>query len=96
MKILKNKTYEKLQQCLTELQLDLNDKIDENKLLEEQVKYLQTQLKSSNDIVTKLGYDIDDKNKEIKRLKTLLTKNKIEYKKEDNNAKSRQKNIQEK
>lgn len=72
MKILSKKQYEKLQQAMVNLQMDLNDAREDNKTLEAQVKYLQDTYK-----------DYDDKNKEIKRLKQLCTRNKINYKKED-------------
>ena len=79
MKIMSKKQYEKLQQAMVDLQMDLNDAREDNKTLEAQVKYLQDQLKANEQLTSELY----DKNKEIKKLKTLLTKNKINYKKED-------------
>lgn len=79
MKILSKKKYEKLQQAMVNLQMDLNDAKEDNKTLEAQVKYLQDQVKANEQLTSELY----DKNKEIKRLKTLLTKNKINYKKDD-------------
>lgn len=81
MKIMSKKTYEKLQQCLTELQMDYTDAKDQIDLYNQQVAYLQDQLNFANNKLEQLGWDLNDKNKEIKKLKTLLTKNGIEYKK---------------
>ena len=82
MKILSNKRYEKLKQCLTELQMDMNDAREQMDLYNSQVAYLQDNVNQANNKIEQLGWEIDDKNKEIKRLKTLLTKNGISYKKE--------------
>lgn len=83
MKILSSKKYEKLQQCLTELQMDINDAHEQMDLYLKQVAYLQDQTNYANNKLEQFEIIIDDKNKEIKRLKTLLTKNGINYKKEE-------------
>lgn len=90
MKILSKKNYEKLQQCLTNLQMDMNDANEQMDLYLKQVAYLQDQLNYTNNKLEQLEIIIDDKNKEIKRLKTLLTKNKISYKKENNNGRKKE------
>ena len=82
MKILSKKKYEKLQECLTELQMDINDAREQMDLYNSQVAYLQDNINQANNKIEQLGWVIDDKNKEIKRLKTLMTKNGINYKKE--------------
>lgn len=85
MKILSSKKYEKLQQCLTDLQMDYADAKDQMDLYLKQVAYLQDELNYANNKIEQLGFVIDDKNKEIKRLKTLMTKNGVSYKKEIKN-----------
>ena len=85
MKILSKKKYEKLQQCLTNLQMDMNDAHEQMDLYLKQVAYLQDQLNYTNNKLEQLEIIIDDKNKEIKRLKTLMTKNGVSYKKEAKN-----------
>ena len=94
MKILSKKSYEKLQQCLTELQMDFTDTKEQLQIYDEQVVYLNEELRNCKDEVIKLSWELDDKNREIKRLKTLLTKNNIKYKKEDKNE-TRKKILQE-
>ena len=84
MKIISKKEWEKINQTMVNLQLDYNDKIQENALLEEQVKYLQKALENErqNNIEFINIYEVETikyKNT-IKKLKTLLTKNKIDYK----------------
>lgn len=86
MKILSKKKYEKLQECLTELQMDYADAKDQMKIYDEQVNYLQNKLNTTLNDLEKVSLDLEDKNKEIKRLKTLLTKNGIIYKKEVKNG----------
>lgn len=87
MKILSKKKYNKLQECLTELQMDYADAKDQMKIYDEQVNYLQNKLNTTLNDLEKVSLDLEDKNKEIKRLKTLLTKNGIIYKKEVKNGK---------
>jgi len=95
MKILSKKKYEKLQDCLAELQMDYADAKEQLNLYNEQVAYLQDKLNCANNRIEQLGCEIDDKNKEIKKFKTLLTKNGISYKKEKNNE-PREKVLQKK
>ena len=87
MKILSKKSYEKLQQCMTNLQMDLNDAYEQIRLYNEQVKYLRNLHSDNTTVVNNLTDLVSEKNKEIRRLKTLLTKNGISYKKEDKNGK---------
>jgi hypothetical protein len=47
------------------------------------VAYLQDELNYANNKLEQFEIIIDDKNKEIKRLKTLMTKNGVSYKKEE-------------
>ena len=76
------KKYEKLQQCLVDLQMDLNDYREQMDLYLKQVAYLQDELNYANNKIEQLGIIIDEKNKENKRIKTVMTKNGISYKKE--------------
>lgn len=82
MKIISNKKYEKLQQTLVDLQLDLNEAYEDNKTYNMQVEHLLEEKRILLADNQKMECDILDYKKEIKKLKTLLTKNKIEYKKE--------------
>ena len=82
IKIMTKKKYEKLQQCLVDLQMDINDAHEQMELYLKQVAYLQDELNYANNKIEQLGIIIDEKNKEIKRLKTVMTKNGISYKKE--------------
>jgi capsule polysaccharide export protein KpsE/RkpR len=82
MKILSSKKYEKLQQCLVDLQMDINDAHEQMDLYLKQVAYLQDELNYANNKLEQFGIIIEEKNKEIKRLKTLMTKNGVSYKKE--------------
>lgn len=81
MKILTNKKWEQYQQMICDLQMDMGELIENNKIYYEQVEYLRRTLADANNDIEKLGCDIDTYLKEIKRLKCLLTKNKIDYKK---------------
>jgi len=76
MKIMSKKQYEKMQQCMVDLQMDLNQAKEENAILEKQVEYLRGIVKA-NELLT------SNKDKEIKRLKQLCTRNNVNYKKED-------------
>lgn len=82
IKIMTKKKYEKLQQCLVDLQMDINDAHEQMELYLKQVAYLQDELNYANNKTEQLACVIDEKNKEIKRLKTLMTKNGVSYKKE--------------
>lgn len=86
MKIISNKKWEEMNQTLVDLQMELNDKKEEYAILNEQVAYLQRKLRAARDDNYKLGNlivgnekDIVNYKKTIKALKTLLTKNKIDY-----------------
>ena len=81
MKILSKKKWEKYQQMVCDLQMDLGDALEDNKSYYRQVEYLRQTLTDVNNQNEKLACDIDENLKEIKRLKCLLTKNKIDYKK---------------
>lgn len=83
MKILSKKKYEKLQQCLVDLQMDINDAHEQMDLYLKQVAYLQDELNYANNKLEQFEIIIEEKNKEIKRLKTLMTKNGVSYKKEE-------------
>lgn len=50
MKILSKKKWEKMNQLVVNLQLDLNDTREQLKISEEQVEYLQNELRKANDI----------------------------------------------
>lgn len=82
MKILSSKKYEDVVQKLTDLALDLEQEKSDNSLLHEQVMYLTDQLSDERFTTAKLESDLLDAKKEVKKLKTLLTRNKITYKKE--------------
>jgi len=87
MKIISGKKWEEINQEIVNLKLDLNEaKIDNSKYLE-QVEYLQNSIKTetsiSDDLVETIEeYEIRMKKQKdtIRKLKTLLTKNKIDYK----------------
>ena len=87
MKIISKKEWEKINQTMVNLQLDYNDLKIDNNLLEEQVKYLQKELeneKTASDAFSKVIEEyyvkIENQRMLIRNLKTLLTKNKIDYK----------------
>ena len=72
-----------MQQCLVDLQMDINDAHEQMDLYLKQVAYLQDQTNYANNKLEQFEIIIEEKNKEIKRLKTLMTKNGISYKKEE-------------
>ena len=82
MKIFSNKKYEELVQKLTDLGLEIEYQKSQNEILDRQVKVLLEAIDEEKFTTAKLESDLIDAKKETKRLKTLLTKNKIEYKKE--------------
>lgn len=94
MKILTNKKYEELMQTITNLQMEYASAKHDNSTYYEQVEYLR---KANIDLDKKLEQlmadcikndsDIKDYKKEIKFLKSLLTKNGIVYKKGEKNGK---------
>lgn len=99
MKIISNKKWEEINQEIVNLKLDLNEaKDDENKYLK-QINYLQKELeneKTASDAFSKVIEEyfvkIESQKDTIRKLKTLLTKNKIDYKslldKESKNVKT--------
>lgn len=87
MKILTKKTYEKLQQIITDLKMDISDLHGQIDIYVEQVQYLQNTNREKGFFIEKLDCDIEDYKKEIKRLRQLCTKNGINYKKGDKNGK---------
>ncbi len=87
MKIISNKKWEEMNQELVNIQLDLNEARRDNDTYLEQVKYLQKQLeneKTASDAFSKVIEEyfvkIEIQRNIIRKLKTLLTKNKIDYK----------------
>lgn len=87
MKIISSKKWEEMNQELVNLQLDLSEARRDNDTYLEQVKYLQENLKTetsiSDDLVETIEeYEIRMKKQKdtIRTLKTLLTKNNINYK----------------
>lgn len=87
MKILSKKRYEEIKQKLTDVALDLQSEKTDNELYKQQVEYLTNSINDKQHEVSLLNAKIDECKKEIKYLKTLLTKNGIQYKKEDKNGK---------
>lgn len=92
IKIISGKKWEEMEQKLVDLQLDLNKALDDEQTYLKQVEYLQKEIenkkneleKERNDNIQILNiYEIETiKYKDtIKKLKTLLTKNKIDYSK---------------
>ena len=93
MKILSNKKYDELEQRYVEMQLDLNEATEDNRTYLKQVATLNTKnqdlekcVESLEDKVIELEISLKkaqenetSKAKEVKKLKSLLTKNKIDY-----------------
>ena len=86
MKIIKKREWEKINQTMVDLQMDLNDQMEQNKILEEQVKYLQNrvelEIENNKKISKKLDeYEVKIKSKtnDLRKLKTYLTQNNIDY-----------------
>lgn len=87
IKIISGKKYEEMEQKLVDLQLDLNNKIDDEQKYLKQINYLQNEIEKgnqvSNDFSKVIGEDfvkIETQKLLIKNLKSLLTKNGIDYK----------------
>ena len=87
MKIISNKKWEEINQEIVNLKLDLNEARRDNDTYLEQVEYLQNSIKTetsiSDDLVETIEeYEIRMKKQKdtIRTLKTLLTKNNIDYK----------------
>lgn len=90
MKILSNKKMEEIKQELTNYELDKSEwEKDEQsylrqiKILSEKIQDIKKENEDNANMLIKFEYDEKDYKKEIKRLKTLLTKNNVNYKKED-------------
>ena len=87
MKIISKKKFEKMEQMLVDLQLDLNDaREDEQKYLK-QIDYLQNSINAARkdieeyaNVLTFTTSKLEEEKAITKKLKTLLTKNKIDYK----------------
>lgn len=93
MKILSNKKYSDLEQKFVELQLDLNESQKDNETYLKQVSVINEKNKELEKCVEeledkKIELEISlkkaqeketQKTKEIKKLKSLLTKNKVDY-----------------
>ena len=83
MKILSGKEQKKFNDQFIDLQLDYNQaKEDEAKYMA-QIDFLREKNTELGNELDKLSVELLNKKAEIKILKTLLTKNKIEYKKGD-------------
>jgi len=87
IKIISGKKYEEMEQKLVDLQLDLNDKLEEEAKYLKQVKYLQKELENEktasnafSKVVEEYFVKIESQKLLIKNLKSLLTKNGIDYK----------------
>lgn len=87
IKIISEKKWEEMNQELIDLQMDLGEAKKDNDLLEKQVDYLRKKIEEEKENAKELSF-IGDKSidtiynlkVEIKKLKTLLTQNKIDYK----------------
>lgn len=84
MKILSKKRYEDFQQAIFDLRADLVSAKNDEKNYLEQIELFNKALNESNINNKSLKDEIEKLKNENKRLKILLSKNKIEYKKEDN------------
>lgn len=87
MKIISNKKYEEMEQMLVDLQMDLSDAKNDNELYQRQVEYLQDKIQSAKDdieeyakVLSLTTAKLEEEKQITKKLKTLLTKNKIDYK----------------
>ena len=87
MKIISNKKWEKMEQMLVDLQLDLNKALDDEQTYLKQINYLQKELENEktasnafSKVIEEYFVKIESQKDTIKKLKTLLTKNKIDYK----------------
>lgn len=87
MKIISRKKYEEINQQMVNLQMDLNQALDDEQKYLKQIKYLQKELeneKTASDAFSKVIEEyfvkIESQKDTIRKLKTLLTKNKIDYK----------------
>lgn len=83
MKILSNKKMEEIKQELTNYELTEKSYLRQIKILSDKLQDIKKANDDHANMLVKFEYDEKDYKKEIKRLKTLLTKNKIAYNKED-------------
>lgn len=89
MKILTNKTWEKFNNEYIDFQLEIADLKDDNNNYKDQVDTIVKINRELSETIVGLEEKLKDTKKEIVRLKTLCTKNKIDYKvkKESKNGK---------
>lgn len=87
MKIISGKRWEEINQKLVDLELDLRKAKDDEQKYLKQINYLQNEIEKgnqvSNDFSKVIGEDfvkIETQKLLIKNLKSLLTKNGIDYK----------------
>lgn len=87
MKIISGKKYEEMEQKLVDLQLDLSKALDDEQTYLKQINYLQKELENEktasnafSKVIEEYFVKIESQKDTIKKLKTLLTKNKIDYK----------------
>lgn len=87
MKIISKKKWEEMNQKIVDIQMDLNESRQDNKTYFAQVEALRkqnTNIKAENESCHKeienIANQLVDKDKEVRKLKALLTKNKIDYK----------------
>lgn len=88
MKIISNKKWEEMEQKLVDLQLDLSKALDDEQTYLKQINYLQKELENEktasnafSNVIEEYFVKIESQKDTIKKLKTLLTKNKIDYSK---------------
>ena len=87
IKIISGKKYEEMEQKLVDLQLDLSKALDDEQTYLKQINYLQKELENEktasnafSNVIEEYFVKIESQKDIIKKLKTLLTKNKIDYK----------------
>lgn len=87
MKIISRKKMEEMEQKIVDLQLDLNQSLDDEQKYLKQIKYLQKELENEktasnafSKVIEEYFVKIENQKDTIRKLKTLLTKNKIDYK----------------
>lgn len=87
MKIISNKKWEEMEQKLVDLQLDLSKALDDEQTYLKQINYLQKELENEktasnafSNVIEEYFVKIESQKDTIRKLKTLLTKNKIDYK----------------
>ena len=87
IRIISGKKWEEMNQKLIDLQMDLSDAKNDNELYQRQVEYLQDKIKSTKEDIEEYAgvlnlttAKLEEEKNITKKLKTLLTKNKIDYK----------------